>query len=155
GAIAETSARSSVSDAGGDAVLRGIDAGFEIVTIRAAGHASAQLVIESDDPGATVERRVTLGSGAAIEGVVVGPVGPLAEASVDLEAASGIHESVTTDAAGRWRIEGIGAGRHVVSASATRYLAAPDQIIETDGVHATTGIVARVVAGAEITGIVV
>jgi Carboxypeptidase regulatory-like domain len=155
GATVETNSRKSVSDAAGDATLRGIDTGYEFITVAAAGHAPLRLVIETDDPGASLERTVTLASAAPLEGTVVGPDGPVAEATVDLERPGGEHESATTDATGHWRFAEIGAGRHVISASAARYIAMPDAIVETDGVHRKADVVVHVGAGGEVRGIVV
>jgi hypothetical protein len=155
GASAETTSRKAETDGAGDAILRGIDVGYEFVTVSAAGHAPVKVVVETDDPAASLERTVTLPSAAPLEGIVVGPDGPVADATVDLERPGGEHESATTDAAGRWRFADVGPGRQVMSASAPRYVATPDAVIETDGVHAKTDVVVRVGAGGELTGIVV
>ena len=136
GVHVDSMARAAISDCAGIARLRGIEL-FDVIHVTAPGRAAVKLDVQSEDPSETIERTVTLGSGAAVGGVVLDPSGaPVADARVEVSLAgrSGIA-SATTDDCGRWRIEDLGAGKHVVTASSARFVAAKDQVFEHDGVR--------------------
>ena len=76
GAKADNYRRAAVSDANGLAILRGMDAGREYVSVSATGYEHVrEMIVTGDDPAATIDRQVVLGSGAAVAGSVVGEDG--------------------------------------------------------------------------------
>ena len=145
------------TDGAGHATASGLET-IQNIKIRAAGHETKEFLLDNDDPLAMIERTVTLGPGARIDGIVLDPDGqPAADALVHLDVSGGeLHETADSDAGGHWSIDGIAAGHHAVSAFAPGFATwPPKQIIESDGVHTLTGVVVRLSAGATITGTVV
>ncbi len=110
------------SDAEGNFEIEGISAGRLKVTAKSPDYTDGSEVADVKDTGGTVEIKLTAGGSAS--GVVVSGGQPLANAQVALAIAGdagfgrilGGGQTTTTDAAGRFRFDHIGAGRYSASA---------------------------------------
>jgi protocatechuate 3,4-dioxygenase beta subunit len=153
----EGGGRTAITDRDGAAKLRGLELDGTLLEVSAKGYATERSTVATgDDPKATVEHTVTLGTSAPIEGIVVDEDGkPVAKASVDLRnAIRSWSDNVDADEQGHWHADNFGAGKIIASASGEAHVATKDLIIDHDGVHAKTGVVIRVERGATVSGVV-
>ena len=158
GATLSTSRHSDThSDGDGHAHFRGMELGGARFDVVAAGYASQHFDVDvGDDPAQTIQKKVVLGTAATIGGVVIDQDGkPVPGARVSASTIGGWSDSVDCDDAGRWKVEGFGAGKLAVSASSDVDVALPDEVVQLDGVRPKLDIVVRVERGAAISGMVV
>jgi protocatechuate 3,4-dioxygenase beta subunit len=158
GAEVESSSRGAKTGRDGLARLRAIDSDSTNLTVSAEGHAPYTEHLDTgDDPDATIERDVVLGSGARLAGTVVDETGkPVPRALAEVEnAEAGRSEVIMCDDDGGWNIADAARGHYVLRATSQDRAAAPDLAIDTDGVHAREGVVLHVVMGAALRGLVV
>ncbi|MEO8701161.1 MAG: carboxypeptidase-like regulatory domain-containing protein [Kofleriaceae bacterium] len=153
----KTSNRIAYTDVTGFARLRSIDTGSERIEISAAGHAPTRIWISSDDAESRLERIVKLDPGSQIGGSVVdGSGAAVPEATVSIAFANGRNDSVKADAAGRWQIPLVAAGKHTLTAYSDIHIATTEPLaFEHDGHRVRDDLVVHVDPGGVVTGIVV
>ena len=148
--------RSAVTDADGNASVRGIDLGDIRVEISAAGFGPDRIdVATGDDVHGVISRTIVLSPGTALGGSVVDEAGkPVPEASVMIDEGRW-SERVDADEHGTWKVAYVAAGKVTLTATSNRHLAMPDQVVDHDGLHDKLDVIVRVKLGARATGIVV
>ncbi len=145
----------ATSDRSGTATIGGVGPHFHHVEVTADGRAPARMsLMLGDDAGGIVDRTVTLHHGASLSGVVVGPDGKqVTDATVQVDAGEWSGRA-TSDGAGAWRFDALGAGKVSLSATSKALGPAPDVEIELDGVTPRRDIVVHVAVDAQLIGTV-
>jgi protocatechuate 3,4-dioxygenase beta subunit len=148
--------RHAVSDADGNATLRGLDLGGERLSIEAPGYGPIRMQIDTgDDRRATIAKTIALQPGAEIAGVVVDETNqPVAKASVQITQGNW-RDQADCDDHGRFSFPYVGPGKLALSASSDAFVATGDLLVDHDGVRANRGVTVRVELGVRATGIVV
>ena len=142
--------RSASTYADGSFELRGLSAGPHVLTARVHGHPRLTVPVRIPAEGPLA---LTLRDGSAVEGLVLGPDGPVAHATVEL--ASDRHgSSAETDAAGHFRLDGLPEGTlALVAAAAPLASNEPLSVAVREGETAHVEI--HLAAGLELRGRVV
>jgi len=148
--------RNAITDATGNASVRGLDFNGERLTVTAAGYAPQERQVETgDDPRAQLAQLVVLEPGAMFAGTVVDENGTsLAEGTVYYQQAK-FRDGVEVDAHGHFEVPLLGPGKVVVTACSDEHLANPEVTFTHDGVHARHDVVIHVTTGSRVTGLVV
>ncbi|HEY4240723.1 MAG TPA: carboxypeptidase-like regulatory domain-containing protein [Kofleriaceae bacterium] len=156
GAHVETRSREATTDAEGRVSLRAVDAHRERIEVEKAGYGKVEgRLAMGDDPAADVERTVTMLPGARISGTVVDEGGaPVAQANVLLDC-GGIESMSVSASDGVWTAEDVVACGWKVTASSDPMISSGEAFVMTDGHTPSSGVVVRVMSGAEIEGTVV
>jgi len=157
--VTEQYGRTATSGPDGIATLRGVGPLVAALAATAPGHATVEdSFAVGADVAAPIQRTIALPRGAALAGVVLGPDDkPVAGASIHAEAtgrAARPQREVTSDASGAWRFDALAAGKYALVADSEDYGQAAAQYVELDGTHDRTGVVVRVIAGAQLVGTV-
>jgi protocatechuate 3,4-dioxygenase beta subunit len=141
---------SVVTNAGGEYVLDGVPSGETTLTFTRSGYQVLKKQVELEAGETTVD--VRLSAGRVLTGQVVDERGsPIAEASITASAenAGGSYSHETTDAAGRFRLEGLGPFIYRVTASRRGFLGPEPEAVD---VAKTSNVTIRMQAGAVVTG---
>lgn len=146
----------ALTDRLGTVTFRGLSFGTACVDIVALGYASEHLAIDvGDDPRLTIHKKVVLQPGAPIGGIVVDQDGaPVADAWVEVASSRG-SDHVGADDHGRWKLEGLGAGKLRLTASSDANRAVPDLVVPFDGTTPQLDLVIHTARGATIGGVAV
>jgi protocatechuate 3,4-dioxygenase beta subunit len=156
----EVARRELYTNAKGTIRTRGLDPTGERLTVSADGFGTwrGDVDLDTERPTAEKEMTVALASGAPVSGIVVDERGervPEAWVSIRAIAKDGWSDAVSANERGEFTLPAISPGKHTMYATSKRHLAAPEIIVEHDGVRPTTGIVIEVKIGAELVGRVV
>jgi protocatechuate 3,4-dioxygenase beta subunit len=148
--------RHAITDADGNAMLRGLDINGERLSIEAVGYGPIRMTIDTgDDRRATLARTIVLQPGSELAGVVVDEANhPVAGASVQITQGSW-RDRADCDDRGRFSFPYVGPGKVALSASSDAFVAMPDLLVDHDGVRANRTVTLHVELGARATGIVV
>ena len=148
--------RHAITDADGNATLRGLDIGGERLSIEAEGWGPIRTQIDTgDDRRATIAKTIVLQPGSELAGVVVDEANkPVANASVQIGQGPW-RDRADCDDHGRFSFPYVGPGKVALSASSDAFIATPDLLVDHDGVRANRNVTLHVELGARATGIVV
>ncbi len=148
--------RNAITDATGNASVRGLGFNHEGLTVTAAGYAPQERQVETgDDPHAQLAQLVVLEPGAMFAGTVVDENGtPIAEGTVSYQQAK-FRDRAEVDVHGHFEVPLLGPGKVIVTASSDEHLANPEVTYTHDGVHARHDVVIHVTTGSRVTGLVV
>lgn len=126
--------RDATTDADGRFTLSGLREGAHVLSVDAEGHPSIEQALSV--PSAALTLR--LADGAILEGVVLGPQGPVKGARVELAGERpGMLGSAVADEAGHFELSGLPAGRATAVAIASGFAASePSPLALRDGARA-------------------
>jgi protocatechuate 3,4-dioxygenase beta subunit len=152
----EASRTAVVTDAEGNAVLRGVDLGSVRLEVNADNYGPVRVdVATGDDARATIDKTIVLAPGTPFGGTVVDEAGaPVASATVMIEQGHW-RRRVDADAHGHWLVPFLGGGKVAVSANSDAHIAKSEQIIDHDAHRAQLDVVVHVLLGAVARGVVV
>jgi protocatechuate 3,4-dioxygenase beta subunit len=152
----DVSQRSAMTDADGNATVRGVDLGDIGIEISADGYGPDRIDVQTgDDVHTVIAKTIVLLPGTAFGGTVVDELGkPVAEATVMIDQGRW-RDRIDADAHGKWKVPYLAAGKVALTATSKIHLAMPDQLVDHDGIHDKLDVIVRVKLGARVTGIVV
>jgi protocatechuate 3,4-dioxygenase beta subunit len=150
------SRRDAISDADGNATLRGLELDHVRLEVSADGFGPIRTDVETGDDARTMtSKTIVLQPGTAFGGTVVDEQNkPVPGASV-VVAQGRWRDHIDADDHGVFRVPFLAAGKVTLSGSSDQHLVAPDLSVEHDGLHDKLDVVVHVVLGARVTGIVV
>ncbi len=144
-----------LTDAAGEALLRGIDNRGASIRATAAGYAPGMaMVLPEVSPSGVAAVELILRRGVAVSGTVRDEAGrPIAGATIDGSSTS-VADRVTSDAEGRFRFPALSPGAYLVTAEGPRHAGGNPKVIEVAELE-VTGVELTLPTGGILAGVVV
>lgn len=144
-----------LTDAAGEALLRGIDNRGASIRATAAGYAPGMaMVLPEVSPSGVAAVELILRRGVAVSGTVRDEAGrPIAGAMIDCSSMS-VADQVTSDAEGRFRFPALSPGAYLVTAEGPRHAGGNPKVIEVAELE-VTGVELTLPTGGILAGVVV